>query len=300
MDILGMGYLGFESPNPKAWLEYGPEVLGFGLGNQRSDDETAYLRMDDRAWRLAFHPGETDRLAYIGWELRNRPAFLAAIKKLEANGFEVAVGDGDLEKQRGVHGVASFTDPVGYHHELYYGQEFHPNSFVPGRNHAGFVAEELGVGHVVLVVPEVPEDWDHFIFDVMEFGWFGHGMIRMPGGFYRAKHNPRSHNIAYLAMPGHFGIHHIGIETKELDDVGVAYDLYEEREIPLQMTLGRHTQDPVISFYGVTPSGFFVEYLTEGIILDDDHMLEAKPEQLSVWGHKLVGPQLPPTVQPVG
>jgi hypothetical protein len=94
------------------------------------------------------------------------------------------------------------------------------------------------------------------------------------------------------------GIHHIGIGVKHIDDVGIAYELVEEREIPLQQTLGRHTQDPVISFYSFTPSGFIIEYLTEGARLSD-LPTEANPEKLSVWGHKLVGPPIPSTVKPL-
>jgi 2,3-dihydroxybiphenyl 1,2-dioxygenase len=299
MDILGIGYLGFESPNSKAWLEYGPEVLGFGL-DESHDDDSVYLRMDDRRYRIAMSPGERDRLAYIGWELKSRTSWLDAIAKLEAAGVDVTIGDTDLERERGAHAVARFTDMVGYNHELIYGQQFMTNSFVPGRPHHGFVAEALGLGHVVLIAPEVPEEYNMFMQDVMGFRWMGHGAIRVPGGFWRAKLNPRSHCIAVLqGPPKHFGIHHVGIETKEIDDVGIAWDMVQERNIPIQMTLGRHTQDPVISFYSFTPSGFIVEYLTQGALWSEEEFFEVNPQRLSVWGHKQVGPPLPETVAPI-
>jgi 2,3-dihydroxybiphenyl 1,2-dioxygenase len=303
MDILGIGYLIFESPNGKAWLEYGPEVLGLGLYEPEGNGDTVYLRMDDRRWRIAIQPGERDRLACIGWELTNRTAWLAAIEKLKTNNVTVTIGDTELELKRGVHGVARFTDPVGYNHELIYGQKYQPNSFTPGRNHHGFLAEELGVGHVVLTVPEIPPGFEQWLTDVLGFRWFGHGAgnPRPVGGFYRPKLNDRSHCIAYLLVPGHMGIHHVGIEVKELDDVGIAFDLYQERGLPVMMTMGRHTQDPVISFYGITPSGFGVEYLTGGAIETDREFHERNPEKLSVWGHKPGGAKpLPDTVAPVG
>ena len=31
MDIVGLGYLGLESPRSSEWAEYGPQVLGLGL-----------------------------------------------------------------------------------------------------------------------------------------------------------------------------------------------------------------------------------------------------------------------------
>lgn len=58
MDIIGIGYLGFESPNLDAWRGYAPQVLGLGLGNAPAGDpDPLYLRSDDRRHRIAFHPG---------------------------------------------------------------------------------------------------------------------------------------------------------------------------------------------------------------------------------------------------
>lgn len=298
MDILGIGYLGFESPNAKAWLEYGPEVMGFGLADPRDDDETVYLRMDDRRYRIAAHPGETDRISYIGWELRSRPSFESALDKLRTAGIEFEAGGDELRAKRCVRDLVRFKDPVGYQHELFYGHEYHPRSFVPGRPHGGFVAEEMGVGHVVLAIPEYPPELDTFLREVLGFTWFGRGAGKGNSGFYRSKLNPRTHCIAYTEVPGRFGIHHIGIEVRDLDDVGIACDLVQERGLPLQITLGRHTQDPVVSFYSFTPSGFVIEYLTGGAV-SNNGFLETKATHLSVWGHKVVGPMLPSTVAPI-
>lgn len=298
MDILGIAYLGFESPAYKAWIDYGPEVLGFGLAEPRDDDETVYLRMDDRRWRIAVHPGEQDDLKYIGWECRHRPAFRKAVKKLQDNGYDVEIGDAGLVDQRAVKEVAIFHDPAGYRHELCYGQKYHPNSFHPGRDHHGFEAESDGVGHIVLITPELSDELVHFFDDVMEFQWFSQG-LGAEAAFYSAKLNTLSHNIGYVELPGLRGIHHIGIGCKELDDVGIAYDRVQERELQITMTLGRHTQDPVVSFYSATPSGFGIEYQTAGgRFFGPDHH-EVNPEVLSVWGHKSVGPPLFATVRPV-
>ena len=298
MDIVGLGYLGFESEQAKQWLEYGPEVCGFGL-NQTRNDDVVYLRMDDRHHRIAIRPGDTERLSYIGWEMKDRPAYEAGVAKLRSSGLDVSIGDAALEAERGVLAVAQFTDPAGFQHELFYGQQFHPGSFVPGRPMAGFVAEELGIGHIVLVVPRPMPELETFCEDVLGFKWFGHGARKGLGCFYRSKLNPRSHNIAYLTIPGHVGIHHIGIEVKALDDLGIAYDLTQEREIPLFMTMGRHTQDPVISFYTYTPTNSMIEYMWGGALVEDATFLEKAPERVSVWGHKTVVSTLPATVHAV-
>ncbi|MGX1675490.1 VOC family protein [Streptomyces sp. NPDC055400] len=302
MDILGIGYVGVESPNYRDWLTFGPEVLGFGLAPAREGDETVFLRMDDRRYRIAVHPGESEQLAYIGWEIANRPAYDAAIAKLQDAGVEVSVGDAELAEKRGVTELVQFTDPVGYRHELFYGQKFTQRSFVPGRPHAGFVADELGVGHLVLIIPEYPPELDDFLANVMGFRWFGHGMGGYRGqiGFWGTKLSTLSHNIAYGMIPGHRGLHHIGIGVNDLDDVGIAHDLVQERGTGMVYSLGKHTQDPVISFYPITPSGFAFEYINGGMTSANWGLIsERNPETLSVWGHKAVSPGLPKSVAAV-
>ena len=55
------------------------------------------------------------------------------------------------------------------------------------------------------------------------------------------------------------------LEVAALDDVGTALDIVNERQIPLAMSLGRHTNDLMTSFYVRTPSGFEIEYGTGGL-----------------------------------
>ena len=298
MDIVGLGYVGVSSPNYKAWLEHGPEVFGFGLG-ETGEDETVYLRMDSRRYRIAIHPGETNHLEYIGWELKGRRSFEAALRTLEENDVEFTVGDDALRAARGVHEVAQFKDPAGLPHEIFFGQAFHSHSFVPGRAMDGFVGDDLGMGHIVVATPEYGAELEDFLFNVLGFTWFGYGAIRGGTGFFRAPLNPRSHVIGYINVPGHRGLHHLGIEVNALDDVGVAWDRAQEREAPIMFTLGRHIQDPVVSFYSFTPSGFVVEYLTGGFQIPDADFVEENPEQLSVWGHKPVTMSLPDTIEPI-
>ena len=124
MDIRGIGYLGFESPNIDAWRSYGPEVLGLAIAPSPDDEPDAlYLRMDDRRYRFAFQPGPIDKLTYIGWECVNRIAFEKAIRKLQDSGIAVEQGSDDLKMRRAVRDVVRFKDPVGYQYELFYGQK---------------------------------------------------------------------------------------------------------------------------------------------------------------------------------
>lgn len=300
MDILGLGYLGLESPEAKTWREYGPEVLGMGLNDSGSaSGDAVLLTLDDRHHRIAVRNGDTDRLSYLGWEMRDRFAFEAGVQKLRDAGVDVTVGDDALAAERAVHGVAQFVAPDGFNHELYYGHGFMTHSYRPGRPCGGFVAEGSGLGHVVLIVPELTPEITRFNREVLGFDWFGYGMYKGRAEFYRPKLQRRTHSIAYIGVPGLHGMDHIGLELKELDDVGIAYDLVQERGLPIHMTMGRHTQDPCISFYSYTPTGGKIEYIWGGAEYPQEEFFETKAERLSVWGHKVVETKGASTVHPV-
>ena len=300
MDIIGIGYLGFESPAIDAWRSYGPQVMGFGIAaSPAADPDSLYLRTDDRRHRIALHPGPIDRLAYIGWEALGRQAFRAAVDQFKAAGVALTTGDAALCELRGVRELVRFRCPAGYQHELFYGQKWDPRSFVPGRPHGGFVAGARGVGHLVVIVPEVDEAVDRFYLDLMGFQFYGSGAGKGHTRFFRSKlNNQTSHDIAFGCAPGRMGVQHVGLFVKSLRDLGETCDLVKQHGLPMQMTIGQHTQDPHVSFYHYNPSGFVFETITELAPWHHDGF-ELNPERLSLWGHEMVGPLLGPTVRPV-
>lgn len=292
MEIYGIAYIGYESPNAKQMLDYGPEVFAFGL-NESRDDGSVYLTMDDRDHRIAVHPGERDRFAYVGLEMKDKWAWETGIEKLRANGYEVTVGDAELEAARGVYGVAQFKDPAGWPHELVYGQTYSTGGWQSARPHAGFESSVYGMGHTVLIANDA-QTIETYCRDVMDYRWYIQGMRKGMGSFWRFKNNNLSHNIAYGINPNHqvgdtsSTVPHIGVYCKTLDDVGIAYDLIEERYPErIEMTLGRHMQDPVVSFYSKTPAGFTIECIWgEDLDVLDAPYVERRADRLSVWGHR--------------
>jgi len=298
MDIIGIGYLGFETTKVDEWREYGPQVMGFQVGQSpASDPDSLYFRTDDRRHRFAFHPGKIDRLAYIGWEAKGKIEFEAAIARFQEHGVEVTMGDAALCEQRGVKGVFRFRDPVGYQHEMFHGQKWMPRSFTPGRPHGGFVAGVRGLGHLVVITPQWPPELQDFFVKLMGFHYYGPGAGKGQTAFYRSKLNSyTSHDIAYGYGPGKMGVQHVGLFVKSLRDVGETYDIVKQRGIPMMMTLGQHSQDPHASFYHLSPGGFALETITELEPWHDDGF-ELNPEKLSTWGHEVVGPILGPSVR---
>jgi extradiol dioxygenase len=297
MEIYGIAYVGYESPRAREMLEYGPEVFGFGL-NESRDDDTVYLTMDDHDYRIAVHPGERTRQLYVGLELKDKWAWEQGIETLRSKGIDVTIGNEDLEAQRGCFGVAQFNDPDGWPHELVYGQTYSTGGWRSGRPHAGFRSDVYGLGHTVLFSQDLDRT-EKYANDVMQYKWYIQGMKKGMGSFYRFKNSNLSHNIAYGLVPGHkYGdtetmIPHIGIYCNTLDDVGIAQDKVLDRNPDaIQMSLGRHMQDPVISFYSLTPAGFVIEYIWgEDLEIPDEPYVERKADKLSVWGHR--GPMHP-------
>ena len=298
MDIVGISYLGFESTKIDEWRDYGPSVMGFAIADSPEDDtESLYFKFDDRRHRLAFHSGQVDRIAYIGWEARGRLEFLDAIARFEAAGVAVEHGKAAQAARRGVRELIRFKDPVGYQHELFYGQKYTPKSFIPPRPHTGFNTDGRSMGHVVLITPHYTDELEHFLTHVMGLRFYGSGAGKGKTSFFRAKlNNKTSHDIAYGHGPGMRGIQHVGLFVNSISDVGQTYDIVKKRQLPMMFTLGQHTQDPSMSFYHFTPSGFAIETIYEIETWNPDEV-ELNPERLSIWGHEMVGPVLGPSVK---
>ena len=282
--IKSLAYIGFSSPNTEEWRSFGPEVLGTELAPDGSDGAVR-LRVDDAAWRIAIHPGDTDELAYLGWQVDDPSSFL---DDLEAVG--VVVGGDE---------IASFADPFGFRHQLTDRLEQGPG-FTPGRPMSGFVTGEQGLGHAVLIVPDLAAALSFYtgalgfrISDSIEAGP-SLRFLHCPG------HASRHHSLALAAVPGMVGIHHLMLEVASLDDVGRALDIVNHRQIPLAMGLGRHPNDLMTSFYVRTPSGLEIEYGTGGRTIDDDSWEVGSYDAMSLWGHKPPdsGPLFPSILRP--
>ena len=175
-----------------------------------------------------------------------------------------------------------FDDPFGFRHELTFGLA-DGGPFVPGRPISGFVTGEGGLGHAVLIVPDLAAA-ERFYCDVMGFKLSDTVDVAVSIRFLHC--NPRHHTLAIAPAPGMVGLHHLMLEVGSIDDVGAALDIVDERQIPLAMGLGRHPNDQMTSFYVRTPSGFEIEYGTGGRLIDDATWEVATYHVQSTWGHR--------------
>jgi hypothetical protein len=61
----------------------------------------------------------------------------------------------------------------------------------------------------------------------------------------------------------------------------------EQGGVPVVSTLGRHSNDQMVSFYMSTPSGFEVEYGWGGRLVDDATWQVQRHDRGTLWGHKI-------------
>lgn len=294
MSICGLGYLGVETPDPSFWEPFGTEVLGMAVA-ARGDDGTLFFRIDERSHRLAIHPGADSRIRYAGWEVVSSDELIAMAERLDKAGAAWEFGSEDLCAERKVEKLIRFRDPAGMPHEIYYGAVVTYAPFVPGRPMSGFVTGPQGLGHIVFIVPDARAA-NEFYTEAMGFRLSDivDTVHNTPGYFYHC--NDRHHSIAVLEAPGKAGFHHLMLEVNSVDDVGVAYDLVQERGDTLSMKLGRHSTDEMLSFYVVSPAGFEIEYGWGGRQIDPDWRV-VRADRGELWGHQVIGPGLPETVK---
>ena len=296
MNIRSLGYIGIESTDLSKWREFGTEVLGMMIAPGMPDDGNLYLKMDARPFRFVIFKGEQDRLAYAGWELQDEAAFDAALKSLEVAGVSYARGTAEEAKNRRVRALVRFQDPAGNTAELYHGADLDYAKFV---SPVGIPAFEtgfngnMGFGHVVLPAPNLKE-CHAFYTGLLGFGQVDYMHFHFnpdpadPGQGLHFLHvdNPRHHSLALYEAPMPSGCVHVMLEVESVDEVGYCLDRVQARNIPIVSSLGRHTNDRMLSFYMLTPGGFALEFGTGGLKMDWSDYTPTVSTLPSIWGHK--------------
>ena len=212
----------------------------------------------------------------------------ALAAKLEAAGVAVTSEPQALADARRVRRLISLSDPASNRLEAFFGAEIDDTPFRPGRNISGFRTGPLGLGHAVLTVENI-EPVMAFYVDVLGLGLSDY--ITKPFRAYFFHVNARHHSLA-LIETGKSGMHHLMVELFSLDDVGQAYDI-AQLEDRVGVTLGRHTNDFMTSFYCKSPSSFMIECGWGGREIDVPNWQAVEMfEGPILWGHDRVW--LPP------
>ncbi|MEU9890943.1 VOC family protein [Sphaerisporangium sp. NPDC051011] len=289
--ISALAYIGIGATSLDDWQSFATDVLGMQVSRRPDADgiETLFLRMDDRAHRIAIRPGE-DELTYAGWEVDSSEELDELLRDLDAAGVPYKE-DPDLAAARGVHRLVRCQDPAGFQLEFCTGVTTTRDRFVSPTN-ARFVTSDprgrsLGLGHIVLVCPN-GDDLISFYIDVLKFAISDYIKLAEYGLTLTFTHvNPRHHSLAFGPAPEGAKpyLDHFMVEVDDIDTVGRALDVVREREMSLTASLGRHTNDKMVSFYVKSPSGIGVEYGTSGVLIDDDTWTVTSWDAAETWGH---------------
>lgn len=253
MSIKALGYLGIRSSKTSDWGDFATSLLGMQQVDRGGSGRL--FRMDDRKQRLLVTGDGPEGLDFMGWEVETPDELEALANRLENAGVAVELAAGSLADERHVARLISFSDPDGNYLEVFCGPEIASEPFVPGRPISGFRTGSMGMGHAVLHSENV-EILLTFYRDLLGFNVTDYGLSPYPLYFFHV--NERHHSFA-LVGSGRKGIHHFMVEMTALDDVGQGYDLALQEKDRVAYTLGRHANDPIISYYATSPSGFFVE-----------------------------------------
>ena len=298
--ITQLGYVGFEVSELARWERFAGEVLGLTvLPGPRPD--TRWLRMDENRYRIILVEGPADDHAFAGWQAPDPAAVEAFGKHLDALGLAWSwAGDEELAL-RVVQRMLHFQDPAGNRHEVYCGPMLAAERFVSPKVASGFVSGNEGLGHLVYSSSEYAATV-RFAHEVL--GLADSDQVRIqagPGRTFEVSFmhlNARHHSYAVapqVPIPGpRKRLHHFMIEAGAVADVGLARDRCLAMGQAVRMDIGQHPNDRMISFYGQTPSGFFVEFGWGGLKVDDDSWRVGTHDKISEWGHRPFGELLVP------
>jgi 2,3-dihydroxybiphenyl 1,2-dioxygenase len=300
-DLKSLGYVKVQTSDIPRWRRFAFEVLGFAEGSG-PDTEALYLRMDERAARIIVVPGDVDKIVTVGWEVRDHAALQRVKSALDGAGVPFKELSHEETDARRVEAAIAFDDPAGTSTEVFHGAVLDHSPVVTPFG-AKFVTGEQGLGHVVLPALDVP---GLFEFYTEVLGFVSRGAFRVPTppefGPIRVRFlgiNERHHSLAIcpamtIRDPG---LIHLMVEVDSLDTVGQALDRVNKDGFQLSSTLGRHTNDKMVSFYVRAPGDWDIEFGTDGMRVDENHYTAEEITADSYWGHEWVS-DLPAAMRP--
>src|ERR1700730_4231530 len=148
-----MGYFWVGTSKLDDWNSFATGQLGL----QPVDRGGAMraFRMDDRKQRLIADGGLPDGERFFRWGVAGAAALTAAAARPETAGVAVWREIAAVADQRCAAEVISFRDPAGDRVEAFHGAQIADEPFRPTRHIGGFRTGTQGVGHALLMGPDV-------------------------------------------------------------------------------------------------------------------------------------------------
>ena len=294
-NIRALGYLGFKTRKLNQWEDFAQNILG--VSTHSRDNGDLDLRCDDYAWRISLQETDgRDELDFVGWEVGNIEELNALKSDLDTAGTPWQQGSDELKNKRRVHDLITFKDPEDTPCEVFYGPLQLTNEPFVSPTGASFVTGEQGLGHIVLITKDQKLMEDFYI-NILKFKISDYIDTEVVPGkpisitFLRC--NGRHHSLALAPVPVPAKIAHIMLQTTNVDQVEQAMYRAIDQKMHLSFSLGRHSNDEMLSFYVMSPSGFDVEYGYGALVVDDETWHVKTHNKNSAWGHKFKMPPRP-------
>lgn len=279
MPILSLGYLRLRVESSESWRLFAGDFLGMMHVDGPLPDALHY-RMDEYPPRLVISESATPGLEAVGFEVLNRGDLKELVERVESSGVKVRTGTPAECELRQVTGVVGFDDPSGNRIELFYGPVLSHRP-VELNGISGFVTGDQGMGHVIVNVLDTEVAYEFY---VGVLGFVERNSLDVPGGVsYFLGCNPRQHTfgISPASAPA---LMHFMVETDDIDDVGRTLDRARDLGVPMMQSLGKHTNDRMLSFYVYSPEGHAAEVGWRGERIEGPSPTY-KITEGAVWGH---------------
>jgi len=294
--VFGLGYVRVFEADLASWQQFTEGVLGMMSGPD--GDGRMLVRMDDWVGRFiveegradfAHGPGSVVPNVVIGWECSSEEAWASARRAIGDAGIHIEDGTGPTAWCRD---WFTCTDPSGFRCEFFYGGKRDPASQFVSPRGVTFVTGDQGMGHVLLFASACAKSLDFYSrvlgFGVREAKSADDGTLQA----VFLSPNQREHSLALLARDEPSRLGHVLIEVSDIDSVGRAMDRCLDGLAPMTVSLGRHWNDQMVSFYLRTPSGFDIEYGFGGLKAAAGQWSRGESGGtglMSTWGHRKVG-----------
>lgn len=304
MKIKALGYIVIEATDVNAWHTFFTEVVGLMPAPMLAqEDHSRFYKMDEYCWRVQVVKSDTDRLATAGWEVLDQCQFDLALERLEQQGISFSELPASECQAKKIRQGIRLTDPSGQQVEIFHAMQLDYIALNTPANVPAFETGfngDMGLGHYVLPTDKFSECYDFYVnvlgfgdTDYMHFHFNEDPADKGQGLHFLHVDNPRHHSLAIYQEPNppSHGCVHLMFEVLDADQVGLFIDRCAENNVAIVSTLGRHTNDKMMSVYVQSPGGFAVEFGCEGLQLDWQDYKPTESARPSIWGHSWQAPK---------
>jgi catechol 2,3-dioxygenase-like lactoylglutathione lyase family enzyme len=250
-------------------------VRAWGLRDAGTIGDVAYLRTQaGEPFQLALLPGPERHIDRIAFGLASRAAVDAAASELAAHDVPLLERPHPLTTPGGGYALR-FADPDGRIVEL-------SSDVAPGeRGTDRHVPTQLA--HIVCNTPDLDRITAFYtgVLGLRVSDWSEHVMA-----FLRC--NAEHHSIAFNAAP-HSSYNHTSWTMASIDELFRAQGRVRAWGSPLMWGTGRHGPGDQVFNYYIEPSGYVVELIADGVVIDDEaawtpQVWVRAPEFMDLWG----------------